>query len=214
MLVSKLPNDSRIFDDPINLKLIKMMYEGEANSIVQWQRYSECLKIAADNILTLKNNDPYRILPNIYKLLFGLSIENMIKGIFISIYKLPIKNGNIKWPGNSHDLLNLIDYINKPITLIKFSKNERIILTELSDYIKWGGRYPVPINFQSLIPKRKGNSESYYLVTVGISDKEIIDYDKLYNKLEENILLKVKEYRDQLNKKHSVEEFLKNIKKA
>ena len=84
----------------------------------------------------LENTSPYALLGP-YKLLLGLSMENLLKALLVR------KHGTFKdeWASGSsgHDIVALIK-------ILKYSVTDPEVesLTELSAYVSWAGRYPAP----------------------------------------------------------------------
>ncbi len=73
-------------------------------------------------------------------LLYGLAVENILKGILLSTSQDAIDHGKLrKWPGGGHDLVLLA--AEAKITL---SVTEEDILKRLSACVRWAGRYPIP----------------------------------------------------------------------
>jgi hypothetical protein len=94
----------------------------------------------------------------------GYALENLFKGIIISgmwlndpqsidvvddfkTLRVPVKgSATQKMPLNIHDLNDLLAAKDMPL---KFSDEERKVMRKLKDFILWGGRYPVPIEFDT-----------------------------------------------------------------
>ncbi|MDY0289470.1 MAG: hypothetical protein RBR15_11655 [Sphaerochaeta sp.] len=91
---------------------------------------------------------------------YGIGIENGLKGIVIKYspdkinFKIEEKQIVLKniggKPGKTHDLLSLAESVNlfsDRYHLFKYEqdiKSLKIVLSHLSDMIKWGARYPIP----------------------------------------------------------------------
>ncbi len=86
-------------------------------------------------------------------MLLGLSIENLAKGILVT--RNPegvVKNGEFKL--KKHGLVNLVNECNLSIT-----DKERDLLETATEYIRWRGRYMIPLSSDSLRPKQSKNGE-------------------------------------------------------
>lgn len=178
-----------------------------------WENYAELLKKAADIILKVytpvyekirdRPNPYYAMdveygpeddlhLVEIYYLLIGLSIENLIKGIIMT--KHPEYNlEKIK----THKTLELL----RENHISGFEKF-KTILDELSNQVIWKSKYPVPIPLDPEII-------SYNLNLVKPNDANEL-YEKLHKKLKQEKMLR--DLRDKHNVDLSIEEFSK-IKK-
>ena len=54
---------------------------------------------------------------------------------------------------NSHNLSKQAEEVeNNKLCNFKFSKKEKMVLGKLSEFIKWGARYPVPKNSTQMKP--------------------------------------------------------------
>lgn len=87
-------------------------------------------------------NISFLALMDSFFLLFGLAMENLLKGIIIS--KRPIFK-------QKKDLVNLygFNYRHDIMLMLKknfrsLNKNENELIARLQDYIKWMGKYPIP----------------------------------------------------------------------
>jgi len=75
-------------------------------------------------------------------LLYGLSIENILKAIIIRDNLNPAESGKLReWPGSGHDLLSLAKESGIDSN---FSQSQCDILRRLGAFIEWAGKYPVP----------------------------------------------------------------------
>ncbi len=90
-------------------------------------------------------------------LLYGLSFENLIKGLLISEEPMLLKGGKLSKHLLGHDLTKLAGRLNS----INLDSNERDLLTLLSDVVPYHGRYPVPRNAQDMKPESYINEKVY-----------------------------------------------------
>jgi len=125
---------------------------------IAWLDYSEELKEIAE-IIFLKSgweinrypeNEKRLRLERGYFLNYGFSIENLLKGLLISENSTYISNGKLSTEiSSNHNLERLIDKIDS----ISFNKNERKLLSILSDAIPYWGRYPIPKKYTKISTK-------------------------------------------------------------
>lgn len=137
-----------------------------------WFQYALNQKLVADQILencimkkeVLKNinetNSSFITLWSNAHFHYGIGIENGLKGIIIKTtpdkIELDIRNNEVILhciggkSGKSHDLLALaesVELFSDKYSLFKYEQDYqslRIVLSHLSDMVKWGARYPIP----------------------------------------------------------------------
>lgn len=102
--------------------------------------------------------------------LLGISIENAIKGFFAYKGLIEIKGGKLKQPFNTqaHDLLALANAVS-----LNLLNEEVELLTRLSVYTIWAGKYGTPIR-ESELSKAQGmffQREIDYQVAASFIDK-------------------------------------------
>ena len=119
---------------------------------ISWLDYSEELKEIAELIFSNSGSEINRYPENKsglrfergYFLNYGFSIENLLKGLLISENNSFVSNGKLSTEiSSNHNLEGLIDKIDS----LSFNKNERKLLSILSDAIPYWGRYPIPKKF-------------------------------------------------------------------
>jgi hypothetical protein len=88
-------------------------------------------------------NDPdlVSLLP-VNRMLMGLSFENLLKGLLVAGGVPPLKGRSLSKDLGNHDLGNLLVRVNKPPLF--FTPDERKLISDLSDFVVWQGRYPIP----------------------------------------------------------------------
>lgn len=79
-------------------------------------------------------------------LMYGLSLENLIKGILVSEKPDLLNGGQLHKSLLSHDLRKLIGNV----SAIKVSDADMKLLSLLSDVVPYYGRYPVPRRWQEV----------------------------------------------------------------
>ncbi|TBH73869.1 hypothetical protein [Aquirufa nivalisilvae] len=162
----------------------KYTFELEASPF-SWMVYAQELHEAANIIIA---NSSYEInkfhtmniektLKNAFFLNFGLSIENLLKGILIFENPQYINDYKIdNTISRNHDLLNLA----KEITTINFTDKEKKLLKFLSEVIPYWGKYPVPKEYKKIIIKE------------GYDELKHENLEKLWDKLIQHLYSKIK----------------------
>jgi hypothetical protein len=131
----------------------------------EYQKMAEVLKLSADIILQEYNKadeeskkgiiDVHKF-PGLYKvylMLIGYAIENLLKGIYLA------NGGDFKgWKEfctTGHELIGLITAVNElsnknsDMEVISLGADETELLELLTFYIKFKGRYPTALQFES-----------------------------------------------------------------
>jgi len=111
-----------------------ILYDESAKSFEKLTAYLEKAGSASDEWF------PEAGMHLVARMLAGMSIENLIKGLILQ--KQPSKISKGKFNIQDHNLINLLD---KNLPEISFTKKERGILEELTKSIKWKGKYPIPL---------------------------------------------------------------------
>ena len=102
-------------------------------------------------------------------LLYGLSIENLIKAIIIHKDPNSIKNGKLReWPGTGHNLINLAKEAG-----IVFNKEQFDFLNRLVAFVEWAGKYPVPKNATKISLKQLGIDQPYLPLPLKSNEKTL-----------------------------------------
>lgn len=126
-----------------------------------WLAYAHSLKNSADvifneNILAFNQDNPKYIQVNVSKMLYGFSLENLIKAVIISSDSNPsrfFQDGKLQFIKN-HNLIQLIEQ-----TKYKPKEEENDLLELLTICSTWAGRYPIPVNAKNLPDQRKGEPD-------------------------------------------------------
>lgn len=90
-------------------------------------------------------------LVTIYLMLMGYSIENLLKGKLLQQNPQFFKPTNKMDDFNKHDLIDLANRVG-----FKLTKSERAILKELTNYILWQGKYPIPLQYKNDRDRKRG----------------------------------------------------------
>lgn len=133
----------------------KEMFEIVGRDPGSWLLSAKTLKVSADLILaevtkTIETYHPLGRAPGekqfqilSYMLLAGLALENLVKGILIARNPELITE-HLDTTLGRHNLVGLAQRVGG-----KLSKEETRLLTQLSQYVLWGGRYPIAKNYQA-----------------------------------------------------------------
>lgn len=79
----------------------------------------------------------------VHKMLFGMSLECLLKGIMVA--NDPTVVSPEKFKKKTHDLCSLADAANLGPDVAP-SSEERAALNDLTPFIRWIGRYPIPLD--------------------------------------------------------------------
>lgn len=115
---------------------VAYVYEGEDGS-----KHAESRSLASRPVL----------------LLYGLALENLIKGILISEDPMLLKDGRLDKSLLVHDLTKLA----KRLGTISLDNKELSLLEVLSEAIPYYGRYPVPRHSQELLIEKHVDEQFY-----------------------------------------------------
>ena len=88
----------------------------------------------------------------VYFFLMGCSLENLLKGILMSLHPEYFQASGELIRIQSHDLVKLCRRCN-----IDLSQEEKELLTKLTTYVTWAGRYPVPLKAAEMFPKKRAD---------------------------------------------------------
>lgn len=116
---------------------------------------------------------------SIYYLLIGFAFENLIKAILIKNIICKEEKEITKFPRllKDHDLLNLCSKAK-----IRLDKEEEILLSDLSAYIIWEGRYPIPVTKEKLTPLMRSDGTIKYSDGLVTNYADQIKVNRLFNK--------------------------------
>jgi hypothetical protein len=133
---------------------------------------------------------------SVYLSLVGSAIENLLKGILMaqhpeSLTKQGRGRNQNRWQINavkSHDLWKLFVRCK-----LSAKSDEEEVLNILSDYVVWGGRYPIPLTQDAMSRKKGGPGSFGALITSGHErhiDQWQHNLDGVYNSLFEELVKK------------------------
>ncbi len=142
-------------------KYKKIAFDAATESPGSWLIEAMQLKVAAERIDWLfkpvTEAEQTLSLMTTYRLLIGLSFENLIKGILHAQGNKVIENGKFTKLFSKHDLKDLANKLDP--SEINITENEKNILKDLTPYVIWAGRYPLPRNKNDIIAKCHGSAE-------------------------------------------------------
>lgn len=129
-------------------------------------------------------------LGSVWMMLAGLSLENLLKGLYISKKQTIAKNGRLigpkKW--KRHELLDLIDLVNSkrmPTEKIEITKEESNLLERATLFVQHFGKYPIATNYDATLPRPiYGQKDGFAPMShVFLSDLNLMD--RIYKKIED-----------------------------
>lgn len=100
----------------------------------------------------------FQFMVPVYKLLLGLSFENLLKGIVVAQRGSGGSGGKIEKDLTTHrikDLLGLVD-----LSAVSISDKEKSLLIDLEQYVVWAGRYPLPKKSADLFAKMDSSNDN------------------------------------------------------
>jgi len=170
-------------------------FELKAKSPASWVLQARRLKRAADLLFAAYVSDHRKMqedcspldLTNLEiagpaTLFCGLAFENLLKAAIIKADGASIENGKLKkWPGTGHNLIALAD-----AARIKLTRKQRNLLSRLTAYVEWGGRYPIPMSQDKMPLKQDGVSAEWFPLPV--QPHELVDVQNFLEKIETRLL--------------------------
>jgi hypothetical protein len=113
-----------------------------------WGRDASGLPTARSEPLTSAELDlmPDAPLWKVGLMLMGMAIEDMAKGIIVGRNPAKIAEGKMTGVPTSHDLAELVRSCKVPLT-----DEEVVALRILSEYVRWAGRYPIPMAAEDVV---------------------------------------------------------------
>jgi hypothetical protein len=152
-------------------------FDAQVQSPGSWLLSAMALKAAADQInwrdVLAKGELPVIGISDVYRMLIGMAIESLLKGVMAAqgISVLDSK-GNLAKAFSTHDLHRLAYNIDR--TQFALTTDELRVLKEITPYIEWGGRYPIPRMAPKLIDKMHSSMDM---------EIELKLYERLYEHL-------------------------------
>jgi len=101
-------------------------------------------------------------LSSIYLFLMGYAIENLLKGILILRHPEYFKPTGEMTSIGTHKLVSLCQRCG-----IQLLDEESTLLDKLTTYIRWAGRYPVPLDIQDMPPINPSSGDSSWIRSEG-----------------------------------------------
>lgn len=140
-----------------------------------WLMCALWLKRAAEEIdywkhLTADINSPEGDFPfmfPVYKLLLGLSFENLLKGIVVAQRGSGSSVGKVEKDLTTHHMEDLLDLAD--LSSVSISDDEKSLLIDLEQYVVWAGRYPLPKRSEDLFAQM--DSSDHYRSRLALWDR-------------------------------------------
>ena len=115
-------------------------------------------------------------------LLYGLSLENILKAIIIKRSGSPLDRGrlNRRWRRDSHNLVKLMDRAG-----IAADDQERDLAKRLSAFVEWAGRYPIPTSDRKMMIEQRNVSRALPPLPLQPAEKQLLDelFEQLYRQI-------------------------------
>lgn len=125
---------------------------------------------------------------SICMMLYGYSLECLLKGIYL------VNNyGELDRKIKSHNLIDIFNFANTQLSdedKISLNDKEHYLLERLSTFTIWAGKYPLPLNFEELMPCESPSGGYIPLSHSNLSDNELI------NVLYERFVILIKKERE------------------
>ena len=146
-------------------------FEAKAGSPSSWALQARRLKRAADLVFGAYLCDLRKMeggcspinLANLETvgpatLLYGLAFENLFKAVILMKESAVIEDGRLqKWPGSGHGLVGLANRAE-----IQLTTTQSDLLSRLTAFIEWGGRYPIPMSADKMPLKQNAVSPEWF----------------------------------------------------
>lgn len=146
-------------------------FEAKGRSPSSWALQARHLKRAADLVFEAYHSDLRNMeggcspidLANLETggpatLLYGLAFENLFKAVILKKEGAVIEDGRLqKWPGSGHGLVGLADRAG-----IQLTTTQCDLLSRLTAFIEWGGRYPIPMSADKMRLKQHAVSPEWF----------------------------------------------------
>lgn len=170
-------------------------FEAKARSPSSWALQARRLKHAADAVFEAYFSDLSKMgsgcspidLVNLETggpatLLYGLAFENLFKAVIINKEGARIEYGRLqRWPGSGHGLVGLAERAEIGMTTTK-----RDLLSRLTAFIEWGGRYPIPMSQDKM--RLKQNAVSPEWCPLPIQPDELAAFHDFLEMLDARVL--------------------------
>lgn len=111
-------------------------------------------------------------------LLYGLSLENLLKGLIIRNEGSRISSWTLRrWPGRGHNLVSLSKRAG-----VALDANSCDLLSRLSAYVEWAGRYPIPTAADRMPLRQRNVSPEWFPLPLQAGERKSLD--ALYESIE------------------------------
>ena len=172
-------------------KFWQRQFQLKANEPRSWVLEARRLKRAADLVFAESTNDLEKLargsspteLENLEcskaaSLLYGLSLENLLKGLIIKNEGSRISNWRLRrWPGRGHNLVSLVGRAG-----VALDAESRDLLSRLTVYVEWAGRYPIPTAAEQIPLRQRNVSPEWFPLPLQTGERASLD--ALYESIE------------------------------
>jgi hypothetical protein len=100
----------------------------------------------------------------VFHLLYGLSFENLLKGIIVAQRGCAGAAGTVDADLTTHSMKDLVSLLDK--TKAPISKEELDVLNNLERYVVWAGRYPLPKKPKGIFAKTFSYDEYQLMISL------------------------------------------------
>lgn len=131
---------------------MEQQFFAKAEDPASWLLMAQNLKWCADKVCWL--DDKHECIQDdraqraftwpIYRMLLGLSFENLLKGLRVVKGENPLDGDKLKDSFKKHDTDNNIAQVERLGLCLSLDDGEREILRLLETFVVWVGRYPIP----------------------------------------------------------------------
>jgi hypothetical protein len=125
---------------------------------------------------------------SVYFFLIGLALENLIKGILLTLNPTYLSDTKLSNEIKTHNLLYLYNKCG-----LSLRNNDKTILIKLSRYILWLGRYPIPLSIDSMLPIKEDDG---VVIQRGESHADILRTQEAIEDLYRRLMMKLNEAKD------------------
>lgn len=150
-----------------------------------WNDRSNGLRAEVDHVADVKDGQfvEKTIARKIYSisrpfiLLAGFAIENLLKGLIVESRPETITSGTLHDSLKSHSLEQLAGQLEG----IEFSSDELKFLRTAQSAIPYWGRYPIPLNFNRVVPE------------VGMTEQHYQTFSVLFDRLDRELFFRIRD---------------------
>ena len=179
----------------MRLSFWREQFEWKADAPGSWVLQARRLKRAADTVFNAHSSDLQRLQAGAdplhlehlessgpASLLYGLALENLLKALVIeSTGSRIVKWKLLPWRGTGHGLVELAREANVPLIEVEID-----LMSRLTCYVEWAGRYPIPKAVSQMAIKQRNISPKVLPLPLQVG--ELSSLNDLYKRLEDSVL--------------------------